>query len=343
MDALPFTILTGWLGAGKTTTLNRLLAAPHGRRIAVLVNELGTIAIDTKLILHRGGDILELAGGCLCCKLDIRNDLWDGIADVVSRTKPDYLVLETTGIAEPLAIVEGLAKVRQDVRDTIAMAGIISVVDAEMGATVAERRDELLEQLVASDRVLLTKLDRASQGQLTATRAMIRQRNPAAEIASFPHDDAGAMNLCHWLLETRPLAASAAELLDRTCDEDGPTAATPADRILPRPHDQHRPHSHHRHRHGQLHALAFSDPAPLVAEHVLDILAALGDDLARAKGFIHVAGQPRLGFIEKAGSQLTLNYPADSATAPAPSEFVLIGDFDDAALLRQLHACRAGG
>ena len=100
---VPFTILTGWLGAGKTTALNRMLGAPHGRRIAVLVNELGRIAIDGKLILRRGGDILELAGGCVCCKVDLKSDLWDGINEVVVRSKPDYVVLETTGIAEPAA------------------------------------------------------------------------------------------------------------------------------------------------------------------------------------------------------------------------------------------------
>ena len=106
-ERVPFTILTGWLGAGKTTALNRMLAAPHGRRIAVLVNELGRISIDTQLIVGRGGDVLELAGGCVCCKVDIKNDLWDGIGDIVARARPDHVVLETTGIAEPAAILDG--------------------------------------------------------------------------------------------------------------------------------------------------------------------------------------------------------------------------------------------
>ena len=103
---VPFTILTGWLGAGKTTALNRMLAAPHGRRIAVLVNELGRISIDTQLIVARGGDVLELAGGCVCCKIDTKNDLWDGIGDIIARSEPDHVVLETTGIAEPAAILD---------------------------------------------------------------------------------------------------------------------------------------------------------------------------------------------------------------------------------------------
>src|SRR4029079_15740280 len=101
MARVPFTILTGWLGAGKTTALNRMLGAPHGKRIAVLVNEPGRISIDTQLIVGQGGDVLELAGGCACCKVDIKNDLWQGIAEIAERTKPDHVVLETTGIAEP--------------------------------------------------------------------------------------------------------------------------------------------------------------------------------------------------------------------------------------------------
>src|SRR5436309_8078055 len=111
-----------------------MLAAPHGRKVAVLVNELGRISIDTQLIVGRGGDVLELAGGCVCCKLDIKNDLWDGIGDIVARSSPDSVVLETTGIAEPAAILDGLVRVPDAVRDRILPAGVICVVDAEADA-----------------------------------------------------------------------------------------------------------------------------------------------------------------------------------------------------------------
>ncbi len=138
---VPFTILTGFLGVGKTTTLNRMLAAPHGRRIAVLVNELGRIAIDTRLIVARGSDVLELAGGCVCCKVDLKSDLWDGIGEVVARSQPTQVVLETTGIAEPDAILDGLARVPAAVRARILPAGVIAVVDAEAGAAQLDRHD----------------------------------------------------------------------------------------------------------------------------------------------------------------------------------------------------------
>src|ERR1043165_7148240 len=119
-----------------------MLGAPHGKRIAVLVNELGRISIDTQLIVGRGGDVLELAGGCVCCKLDIKNDLWDGIADIVNRSAPDQIVLETTGIAEPAAILDGLVRVPEAVRERIVPAGGGWGGDAGSGAPGGTGRGE---------------------------------------------------------------------------------------------------------------------------------------------------------------------------------------------------------
>jgi len=186
---VPFTILTGWLGAGKTTALNRMLAAQHGKRIAVLVNELGRISIDTQLIIGRGGDVLELAGGCVCCKVDIKNDLWDGIGDIIARSSPDCVVLETTGIAEPAAILEGLVRVPDAVRDRVQPAGVICVVDAEASAAALDTRDEAREQAISADRIMLAKLDVATGDAVRRTHAMLDALAPHAERAAFPIGD----------------------------------------------------------------------------------------------------------------------------------------------------------
>jgi G3E family GTPase len=307
--AVRFSILTGFLGTGKTTTLNRMLAAPHGRRIAVLVNELGRIAIDTRLIVSRGSDVLELAGGCVCCKVDLKSDLWDGIGEVVARSQPDHVVLETTGIAEPDAILDGMTRVPAAVRDRIVVAGVIAVVDTEVGAAQIDRHDEARAQLRAADRVLLRKLDRADIGQHMATRARVAVLNPTAEVASFPDDDDGALAMTHWLLELR----------------------------TPRPRTGVAPH-----RHGQLTAAIFADPSPLHAEAVLEVLAGLGDRLVRAKGFIRIAGDLEAGFVERAGAVLAL-HRGHAWQGPPRTELVMIGDdLDEAALRRALWACRVG-
>ena len=321
LPPVPFTILTGWLGAGKTTALNRMLGAPHGRRLAILVNELGRIAIDSQLILRRGSDILELAGGCVCCKVDLKNDLWDGIHEVISRSAPDHVVLETTGIAEPSAILDGLTRVPAATRDRIAPAGVVCVVDAEVLPSTLARREEARDQLACADRVLLAKLDRADAAQVAAAHAALDQYAPHAERASFPSRDDGDMALTAWLLEHRVVRTA------------GATHA----------HDlAHAGRGHHHHG-SQLTAVAFADPSPLLGERVLALAVALGDQLVRAKGFVHVAGDDRRSFLEKAGAHLTLTPAAPWGSAPRNSELVFIGDaLDEAALRRGLWACRVG-
>ncbi len=318
---VPFTILTGWLGAGKTTALNRMLAAQHGRRIAVLVNELGRIAIDTRLIIGRGGDVLELAGGCVCCKVDIKNDLWDGIADIVSRSAPDQIVLETTGIAEPAAILDGLVRVPDAVRDRILPAGVVCVVDAEAAGAALEAREEAREQAASADRILLSKLDRASAEAVRACHARLDALAPEAERAGFPGDDAGARAMTAWVVEPRPLRA-----------------------WTQRRHGHGDDHGRPHHHPGQLTAIAFTDDAPLVGERVLAVVEGLGDRLVRAKGFVHTAGDDRRGFLERAGVRTELTRREPWGDEPRRTELVLIGDgLDEAAVHRALWACRAGG
>jgi len=359
---VPFTILTGWLGAGKTTALNRLLAAASGRRIAVLVNELGRISIDTQLIVGRGGDVLELAGGCVCCKVDIKNDLWDGIRDIVARNAPDHVVLETTGIAEPAAILDSLAgrprrltsdaigeRTNEDADGDIAAelpaeaidakraaeqraaserieaVGVVCVVDAEHGGDPLRTRDEAREQAACADRILLTKLDRATPDAVRATHGELDAIAPAAERASFPPGGRGDRELADWLLERRSLRAWRSR----------PHAHAQGDRVR----------DVHAHEHGgQLVAVTFADDAPLVAERVLAVLDALGPRLVRAKGFVHLAGEPRRGFVERAGVRTELVTREPWGDAPKQSEIVLIGDdLDEPSLRRALWACRAEG
>jgi len=316
---VPFTILTGWLGAGKTTALNRMLAAQTGKKIAVLVNELGRISIDTQLIIGRGGDVLELAGGCVCCKVDLKNDLWDGIGEIVTRSNPDSVVLETTGIAEPAAILDGLVKVRDAVRERILPAGVICVVDGETGGAALGKREEAREQAMAADRVLLSKLDVASPEAVREVHARLDELSPDAERASFRDDEAGARALTAWVTDVRPLRAWSEKS------------------------NHHDHHEHGHHHKNQLVAVSFADDAPLVGERVLAAIEALGDRLVRAKGFVHLAGDDRRGFVERAGVRTTLTHREPWGETPRRSELVLIGDdLDEGAIHRALWACRAG-
>jgi G3E family GTPase len=331
---VPLVILTGFLGAGKTTLLNRVLGAQHHRRIAVIVNELGRIDIDGRLLRARAGDVVELAGGCVCHEVRTMDELWQAFDEIIARARPDCIVLETTGIAEPAPLLEALADTagraarargrrakdgdgegEGDLHEASVVAcRVVTVVDAEAGLAVLDRHAEARAQVVTADRVLLSKLDLASPAQLPALHQLLERLNPTAERASFPDTGAGSAALVPWLL---------ADLAPRP---PGPPAAT------------HAPHSH-----GQLSVVALVEDAPLLAEPLLALCARLGPGLVRAKGFVQIAGDARQAFLERAGLHLQLRWGDPWPRDRAPrSEIVLIGEgLDAAALQRQLWACRA--
>jgi G3E family GTPase len=316
-DATPLLIVTGFLGAGKTTVLNRVLAAQHQRRIAVIINELGRIDIDTRLIKSRSGDVMELVGGCVCHEVRVQSELWAAVAEVVARSEPEIVILETTGIAEPWSILDGLDALPRRTAPVVA-AGVICVVDAEAGAIQLERHEEARAQVEAADRILLSKLDLASPEQIVAVHRLLALRNAEAERAGFPDGGEGTTALIPWLLDTGARNAG------------GRVAAA----------GDHRPS--HPHRHGQLVAAVFSDDAPLLAEPLLQICERLGPALVRAKGFVHLAGEARRGFLERAGLRTTLRHGEPWGDDHPRSELVFIGEgFDESALRRQLWACRA--
>lgn len=163
---VPFTLVGGYLGAGKTTIVNHLLRHAGGRRLVVLVNDVGAVNVDAALIADHDGETLTLTNGCVCCAIA------DDFAQVLERVRglavaPDHVVMELSGVGEParLAPWANTAGFRLD--------GIVVAADAEQVVTLAGRRyigDTIREQLRAADVVLLTKLDLADDGGALARR-----------------------------------------------------------------------------------------------------------------------------------------------------------------------------
>ena len=312
----PLVLLTGFLGAGKTTALNRVLGRQHQRRVGVIINELGRIDIDSRLIKSRAGDVMELAGGCVCHEVRVQSELWAAIDEVNRRSQPEIVLLETTGIAEPWSILDGLEGLGADA--PAVAAGVVCVVDAEAGGAQLARHEEARAQVEAADRILLTKLDLASADAVVALHRELARRNPAAERASFPDSDEATAALVAFLLD--PVAAMSSS------SSRAPRAARG-----------------HAHSHGQLAAVTFSDDTPLLAEPLLAVVEGLGAALVRAKGFVRVAGEPRRGFLERAGTRTSLTLGDPWGDEPARTEIVLIGEeLDAGAIRRQIWACRSG-
>jgi len=175
-EAIPVTILTGFLGAGKTTLLNRMLNGSHGLRVAVLVNDFGSINIDTELIVGVEDNAISLANGCVCCQ--IRDDLIETVEEVINRPEnPEYILLEASGVADPSGIA--LTFAIPTFRDRIRLDSIISIVDTEqvfMDADNPYLTILKLQQIGFSDMVILNKVDLVDEAQLQKVKDWINSK-----------------------------------------------------------------------------------------------------------------------------------------------------------------------
>ncbi len=192
MTPVPLTIITGFLGAGKTTLLNRILNGDHGLRIAVLVNDFGSINIDSDLVTATSvdGDAVSLSNGCICCT--IRGDLLQAVEDLFkAETPPEYVIIETSGVSDPLEVALTFRDVPR-MQALIRIDSIITVMDAEQFPEV-ERMSEytvlVMNQVGMADLIVLNKTDLVDAAALETIEKRIQQMMPRSRVLRTTHAD----------------------------------------------------------------------------------------------------------------------------------------------------------
>jgi G3E family GTPase len=171
----PITLVTGPLGSGKTTLLRHILAT-HPAKIAIVMNEFGEIAIDTKVIEGKNVRIAELGGGCVCCSL--LGEFEAAVIEIIKKVAPEIIVVETTGLAEPEALVFNIQEALPQCR----LDGVVSVIDADMLVRFPELGHTTRLQIEGADILLLNKIDLVESAQIDGLVAKLRGINSTAAI-----------------------------------------------------------------------------------------------------------------------------------------------------------------
>jgi len=202
----PVSVITGFLGSGKTTLLNRLLRRPEFANAAVIVNELGEIALDHLLIAAPNEGTVLLANGCICCT--VRGDLVETLADLARKRgnggvpRFDRVLIETTGLADPVPVLQTLIT-DEEIAPLYRLDGVVTLVDGVHGAGQLEAHAEAVKQAALADRLLITKCDLAEARAVAGLERRLSRINPGAPYAlhcspaasSFAGSQASAVRL----------------------------------------------------------------------------------------------------------------------------------------------------
>jgi G3E family GTPase len=197
-DVIPVSVLTGFLGSGKTTMLRHLLRQPEFSRTAVIINEFGEVGLDHELIEASEDSFIELQTGCLCCK--IRTDLAQTLSDLLQRrdegrcTPFDRIVIETSGLADPAPILQTLMT-DTNIAGRLVLGGVVTTVDAINGAHTLDCERISQKQIAVADRIVLTKLDLAGPAEPALLRRL-EELNAGAPVLIAEHgriDSAAAL------------------------------------------------------------------------------------------------------------------------------------------------------
>ncbi len=326
---IPVTVITGFLGSGKTTLVRHLMQNPQGKRLAVLVNEFGDVGVDGDILKSCADDncpvenIVELANGCICCT--VADDFIPTIEALMALPqRPEHILIETSGLALPKPLLKAFDW--PAIRSRITVDGVIAVADAEavaagrfapdVAAVDAQRlADESIDhetplsevfedQIACADIVLLTKADLATEDQIEAARALIVAEAPR-RLPILP--------MAEGRIDPRVVLG-----LNAAAEDD--LAARPSH------HDGADDHEHDDFDSIVVTLTEVGDPEALVA--AIERLAR-ELNILRVKGYVAVAGKPMRMLVQAVGERVRTQYDRPWGAAPRQSRLVVIAEHHD--------------
>lgn len=355
MDApkqgLPVTIITGFLGSGKTTLLNHILSNQDGVKTAVLVNEFGEIGIDNELIIATEDDddtMVELSNGCVCCT--INDDLINAVYKVLERPeKVDYMVVETTGLADPLPVA--FSFLGTELRDLTRLDSIITLVDASNYSLDLFNSQAAYSQIVYGDVILLNKVDLVDDADVNLLEAKLRDLKKDARIMRTKNSQVSLpLILSVGLFESDKYF----ELEEETNSHEGEHHHHHEHEGEHHHHEHEGEHHHHHHEHeGEHHhhhhsdhlendgfsSLSFQSDRPFSLRKFQDFLDnKLSDKIFRAKGIIWFQESQKRHIFHLSGKRFTID--DDDWKGQPKNQLVLIGqDLETDKLRSMLENC----
>jgi G3E family GTPase len=317
---MPVTIVTGFLGSGKTTLLNQILKNRQDLKVAVLVNEFGDINIDGQLLIDIEDGMVELSNGCICCT--INDGLVDAVYNVLERSERiDYMVIETTGVADPLPIA--LTFLGTELKHLTRLDSILTVIDAETFTSEHFQSEAALSQVEYGDIVLLNKTDLVPEEQVEELEEYLRKKKSKARILRSQYGEVPLP----LILDVELAPTSTYQQLENE------------DEI-----HEHEHHEHHHHHSDHLAndgfiSISFQSDRRFDLDkftHFLDKV--MPNDVFRAKGVLSFASQDMRFIFQLSGKRYELSY--DHRQKPTGNQLVLIGrNLDGQLLHKQLQEC----